>query len=126
MAANTHAIPFNWEWGTLNHECIAGITACVDYLADLGRRIDPSLSGRRAALLSAWKAIQSHERTLVESLITGLLQIPGLKFYGISDPRKFDQRCPTVAARIASHSPPRLAPSWDSAASSPGMAITML
>jgi len=33
----TDAVPFRWEWGTLNHECIAGITACVDYLADLGR-----------------------------------------------------------------------------------------
>jgi cysteine desulfurase family protein (TIGR01976 family) len=34
---NTNAIPNCWEWGTLNHECIAGITGCVDYLADLGR-----------------------------------------------------------------------------------------
>src|ERR1700722_9315425 len=33
----TDAVPNRWEWGTLNHECIAGITACVDYLADLGR-----------------------------------------------------------------------------------------
>lgn len=30
-------LPFRWEWGTLNHECIAGIAACVDYIADLGR-----------------------------------------------------------------------------------------
>jgi cysteine desulfurase family protein (TIGR01976 family) len=36
----TEAIPFRWEWGTLNHECIAGITACVDYLADLGRHAE--------------------------------------------------------------------------------------
>src|ERR1022692_3443262 len=34
----TDAIPNRWEWGTLNHECIAGITACVDYIADLARR----------------------------------------------------------------------------------------
>ncbi|MFZ1156516.1 MAG: cysteine desulfurase-like protein [Candidatus Sulfotelmatobacter sp.] len=34
---NSNAIPNRWEWGTLNHECIAGITACVDYIADLGR-----------------------------------------------------------------------------------------
>src|ERR1700730_11059136 len=34
---NTNAIPNCWEWGTLNHECIAGIAACVEYLADLGR-----------------------------------------------------------------------------------------
>src|ERR1700733_4834546 len=33
----TDAVPNRWEWGTLNHECIAGITACVDYIADLGR-----------------------------------------------------------------------------------------
>jgi cysteine desulfurase family protein (TIGR01976 family) len=113
VAANTHAVPLNWEWGTLNHECIAGITACVDYLADLGRRIDPStdqtLSGRRAALLTAFTAIQRHERILVERLIAGLLQIPGLKFYGITDPERFDARCPTVAVRIAGHTPLRLA-----------------
>ncbi len=105
VAANTHAVPLNWEWGTLNHECIAGITACVDYVADLGRHIDASLSGRRAALLTAWKAIQKHERMLVETLIAGLLPIPGLKLYGISDPERFGERCPTVAVRIAGHTP---------------------
>jgi cysteine desulfurase family protein (TIGR01976 family) len=35
---NTNAIPNCWEWGTLNHECIAGIAACVEYIADLGRQ----------------------------------------------------------------------------------------
>ena len=54
VAANTHAIPLDWEWGTLNHECIAGIMACVDYLASLGQHIDPSHSTRRAALLTAF------------------------------------------------------------------------
>ena len=38
VRANTNAVPQRWEWGTLNHECIAGITACVDYLAELGHR----------------------------------------------------------------------------------------
>jgi cysteine desulfurase family protein (TIGR01976 family) len=109
VAANTHAVPLNWEWGTLNHECIAGITACVDYLADLGRRIDPSASARRIALLAAWKAIQNHERILVERLIAGLLKISGLKLYGISDPSRFADRCPTVAVRIANHTPLALA-----------------
>ena len=109
VAANTHAVPLKWEWGTLNHECIAGITACVDYLADLGRHIDPSASARRIALLTAWKAIQKHERILVESLISGLLKITGLKLYGIMDPARFAERCPTVAVRIAGHTPLKLA-----------------
>src|SRR5436189_5608451 len=95
VRANTNAIPKRWEWGTLNHECIAGITACVDYLANLGRRVDPSSSTRRAALLAAYHAIQKHERHLAERLIHGLAAIPGLKIYGITDPRRFDQRCPT-------------------------------
>src|SRR3981081_2773305 len=44
---NTNAIPNCWEWGTLNHECIAGIAACVEYLADLGRRGDPQGASAR-------------------------------------------------------------------------------
>jgi cysteine desulfurase family protein (TIGR01976 family) len=109
VRANTNASPNRWEWGTLNHECIAGITACVDYLADLGRHTNPSASTRRAALLGGYDAIQKHERGLMESLIRGLLAIPGLKLYGISDPKRFDQRCPTIAVRIKGHTPLELA-----------------
>jgi cysteine desulfurase family protein (TIGR01976 family) len=109
VRANTNAIPHRWEWGTLNHECIAGIAACVDYLADLGRQVDPSASPRRAALLAAYGAIQQHEHGLAEALISGLLTIPGLKFYGIRDVGKLAQRCPTVAVRIAGHTPLELA-----------------
>jgi cysteine desulfurase family protein (TIGR01976 family) len=109
VRANTNAIPNRWEWGTLNHECIAGITACVDYLADLGRQVDPSAPTRRASLLAAYGAIQQHERGLAETLISGLLTIPGVKFYGIRDVGKLDRRCPTVAVRIAGHTPLDLA-----------------
>ncbi len=109
VRANTNAVPHRWEWGTLNHECIAGITACVDYLADLGRQVDPSASTRRAALLAAYGAIQQHEHALAEILISGLLNIPGLKFYGIRDVEKLDRRCPTVAVRIAGQTPLELA-----------------
>jgi cysteine desulfurase family protein (TIGR01976 family) len=109
VRANTNAIPNRWEWGTLNHECIAGITACVDYLADLGRRVNPSASTRQAAVLAAYGAIQKHERELMENLIAGLVAIPGLKLYGISDSKRFDQRCPTLAVRIKGRTPLELA-----------------
>jgi len=109
VRANSNAIPYRWEWGTLNHELIAGIPACVDYWVDLGRQLDPSLSARRGALLAAYAAIHKHERELMERLVPGLLEIPGLTLYGIRDPRRFDQRCPTVAVRIAGHTPLELA-----------------
>ena len=109
VRANTNSIPNCWEWGTLNHECIAGIKACVEYLSDLGRRVSPSVSGRRQAILAAFDAIHKHERALMELLIGGLQQIRGLKIYGINDPKQFDRRCPTLAVRINGHTPLQLA-----------------
>ena len=121
---NTNAIPNCWEWGTLNHECIAGIEACVDYIADLGRRAAecgdgrlgrPSsearqvLAARRAAIEAAYAAIHEHERTLLERMMNGLKTIPGLKIYGITDPARFNDRCATFAVRIEGHTPLELA-----------------
>jgi cysteine desulfurase family protein (TIGR01976 family) len=105
----TEAIPYRWEWGTLNHECIAGITACVEYLAEIGRRTHPEAATRRAAIEAAYEAIHEHERGLMERLVAGLVEIPGLKLYGITDLARFAERCPTLAVRIAGHSPLELA-----------------
>src|ERR1700686_34917 len=57
---NTNAIPNCWEWGTLNHECIAGIAACVEYFTDLGRHARPEVAApgvnkRRAAIEAAYE-----------------------------------------------------------------------
>jgi cysteine desulfurase family protein (TIGR01976 family) len=106
---NTDNIPNCWEWGTLNHECIAGIKACVDYWEELGRRAKPTVTTRRAAILAAHQTIHGHERTMMEKMIAGLLAIPGLKLYGIIDPRRFENRCATIVVRIEGHTPMELA-----------------
>ena len=105
----TDESPSCWESGTLNHECIAGIKACVDYWEELGRRANPAVTTRRAAILAAHKAIHNHERQMLEKMIAGLLAIPGLKLYGISDPQRFENRCATFVVRIAGHTPLELA-----------------
>jgi cysteine desulfurase family protein (TIGR01976 family) len=105
LRANSDEVPYRWEWGTLNHECIAGITACVDYLADLGRQLDPAVSSRRTALTAGYDGILQYERGLTEIMIRGLTSIPGLKLYGISDPDRFEHRCPTFAVRVDGHTP---------------------
>src|SRR5262249_17996224 len=104
---NTNATPNCWEWGTLNHECIAGIEACVEYIADVGRRVtetcgdsrvgeaalsDPEatrgsrmgppsdarpLPNRRAAIEAGYAAIHEHEHALLKAMIDGLKTIPG-------------------------------------------------
>jgi selenocysteine lyase/cysteine desulfurase len=108
VRANTNAVPQRWEWGTLNHECIAGITACVEYLAELGSSV-ASCSDRRQALMSAYDAIRCHERKLMERMLRGLKEIPGLRLYGINDPAQLESRCPTFAVRIDGHAPLELA-----------------
>jgi len=107
VRANTNVVPQRWEWGTLNHECIVGITACVDYLAELGRTAETG--SRREALVNAYALIHQHEQDLAHALANGLLKIPGLKLYGISDHSRFDQRCPTFAVRISGFTPLQLA-----------------
>jgi cysteine desulfurase family protein (TIGR01976 family) len=106
---NTDNIPNCWEWGTLNHEGIAGIKGCVDYWEELGRRAQPSAETRRAAILAAHAAVRRHERTMMERMIAGLLAVPGLKLYGISDPNRLEHRCATFVVRIDGHTPLELA-----------------
>jgi selenocysteine lyase/cysteine desulfurase len=43
--------------------------------------------------------------SLATHMIHGLLAIPGLRFFGISDPARFAERVPTVGVRLANHSP---------------------
>ncbi len=101
----TDVPPDSWETGTQVHEGLAGVGAAIDYLAELGRRYDPAVTSRREALLSAYRAIREHEMALAARMIRGLLAIPGLRFFGISDPAHFAQRVPTVAVRLAERTP---------------------
>ena len=46
---------------------------------------------------------------LMAELLPGLLAIQGLKLYGIADPARMSERCPTFAIRIEGHTPGELA-----------------
>jgi cysteine desulfurase family protein (TIGR01976 family) len=110
----TQDSPERWETGTQNHEGLVGVTAAIDYLTELGRRMGPNTgevrtSKRRPVLLAAMEAIRGYERKLVEPLIRGLLAIPGVTVYGITDSARFDRRTPTVALRLAGQAPQELA-----------------
>ncbi|MDZ8028046.1 MAG: cysteine desulfurase-like protein [Nostoc sp. DedQUE01] len=102
-------IPDCWETGTQNHEAMAGTIAAVNYIAELGRRIAPNALGYRKQILTAMRAICSYERELAEQLVTGLLKIPNLTFYGIRDLENFDCRTPTIGIRLAGYTPGELA-----------------
>lgn len=91
-------LPGRWMTGTQNHECIAGTLSAIDYIADIGRASagSPSLP-RREALRAAYDAIREYEGSLQLQLLAGLGKIDGLKVWGITDPARLSQRCPTVS-----------------------------
>ena len=101
--------PECWETGTQVQELIAGIAAAVDYLAELGRRCEPTVKSRREALLAAYRATRRYETGLFTLLLHGLLAIPGIRIFGITDPKRFEERCSTLSFRLGEHNPTELA-----------------
>jgi cysteine desulfurase family protein (TIGR01976 family) len=105
----TDISPECWETGTQIQELIAGIAAAVDYIAELGRRCDPTVKNRREALHAAYRATHGYETSLVTKLIEGLLAIPGVQIFGITDSKRFDERCSTLSFRLGDHHPTEIA-----------------
>ncbi len=105
----TNTSPESWETGTQVQELIAGIGAAVDYIAELGRHCDPSVKGRREALQAAYRATQQYETALLSRLIAGLQAIPDVRIFGITDAKRFDERCSTLSFRLGNHHPTEIA-----------------
>jgi len=101
--------PGRWMTGTQNHEGIAGTLAAVDYLAELGRRVDPRAWSRRLALRAAFRAIAAYERELIEELLAGLSELRRVRVWGIADPKRLDERVPTVSVTHSQLTPRDLA-----------------
>jgi cysteine desulfurase family protein (TIGR01976 family) len=105
----TNVSPECWETGTQVQELIAGIGAAVDYIASLGRHSDPSVKNRREALQAAYGATHAYETGLLTRLITGLQTIPGIRIFGITDEKQFNERCATLSFRLGDHHPTKIA-----------------
>jgi selenocysteine lyase/cysteine desulfurase len=123
--------PDKFETGTKNHEGLAGTTAAINYLADLGSEFGapfaeqfPGFEGRRLHLKTAMTAIRAYERPLAERLISGLMAIPAVTVYGITDSVRLDRRVPTVAFTLEGYTPHQVAERLGQEESSSGMATT--
>jgi selenocysteine lyase/cysteine desulfurase len=81
----------------------------VDYIAELGRHCDRGVKNRRDALQAAYRATHPYETGLLTRLITGLRAIPGIRIFGITDEKRFDERCATLSFRLGDHHPTKIA-----------------
>lgn len=105
----TETLPGRWMTGTQNHEGITGVQAAIDYLAELGRHLDPQATHRRGALAAAYRAIRTYEEALLTRLLDGLARLPSIKVYGITDPDRYSERVATIAFRHARKRPVEVA-----------------
>ncbi|MGB0598689.1 MAG: cysteine desulfurase-like protein [Rubripirellula sp.] len=119
-------LPGKWMTGTQNFACLAGTLAAIDYLADIGRLQEttppqsqpdnPTLRPdagsdqfRRSALARAYDRIGEYERSLLKPLLSGLASNPHIKIWGIADPDRSHERCPTLSITHDRWSPRELA-----------------
>lgn len=93
LLPSTDDVPERFELGTLPYELLAGVTACVDVLAGLAG--DNTTDGsRRARLVAAMAAVETHEDRLRERIETGLAEL------GASVYSRAARRTPTLLFRL--------------------------
>ena len=91
LAPSTDAVPDRFELGTLPYELLAGVTAMVDFIADLAGA--PEQPDRRHRITSSMTAVATHEEVLHRRLEDGLRTLPGVRLHS-----RAPERTPTILA----------------------------
>jgi cysteine desulfurase family protein (TIGR01976 family) len=89
-------VPERFELGTLPYEVLAGVTAAVDFIADLA---PGGATDRRSRLVASMAAVEAHEDALFERLLAGLTSNDAVTTYGAPA-----RRTPTALFDVAGHS----------------------
>ena len=100
LEPSTDAVPERFELGTLPYEQLAGVTACVDFVADLGA---PPGADRRGRVVASMAAVAAHEDALLEQLLDGLAQVDAITVHG-----RPQRRTPTILLSVEGVDGPRV------------------
>ncbi len=96
----TDDVPERFEFGTLPYELLAGVTAAVDFLAELV----PGTGARRDRLMASMTALEAYEDGMRDRLEAGLSADSRIRLYG-----RAAHRTPTVLFTIAGTAPAEVA-----------------
>lgn len=99
LRCSTDELPGRLETGTPQIELLAGLTATVDYFAELAAE-DASSKTRRDRIRYGFDASTAYEVGLSRHLIQGILDIDGLTIHGITDDALMNERVPTVSFTV--------------------------
>jgi cysteine desulfurase family protein (TIGR01976 family) len=97
-------VPYKFNIGTPNMEGFAGARAAFSYIAGIGDDFGASFapqysgfSGRRLSLKLGMAAIAEYELGLSRRLNEGLKRFENVQVFGITDPDRLRERCPTYS-----------------------------
>ncbi|WP_374929536.1 cysteine desulfurase-like protein [Kytococcus sedentarius] len=96
LLPSTDEVPERFELGTLPYELMAGVTAAVDFLADLV----PGDGDRRARLTASYDALHEHEAALLARMEAGIAELPGARLHS-----RAALRTPTLLFTLEGHDP---------------------
>ncbi len=99
--------PSKLEVGTYVYENVAGMDAAVRYLEDLGRKINPAATSRRAALVASTEAIKCYEAQLSGAMLDALASAKAT-VYGITTKDQIAHRTPTFGFNLPGISPAKV------------------
>ncbi|MHA1187425.1 MAG: aminotransferase class V-fold PLP-dependent enzyme [Candidatus Heimdallarchaeota archaeon] len=105
--------PFKWESGTRNQAMFAAITAVMDHFLWIAEEIKPKFDGQlmeymdvkrdlKIAMHGIETYLQELSKIVLEGFddVPGLLNIPNVKVYGITDTKRLDKRDPTFSFAV--------------------------
>ena len=94
LLPSSDAVPQRFELGTLPWEQLAGVTAAVDFLADL---VPPRAGAptRRERVVASMTAVEEHEDRLLARLLDGLAGLPAVTVHG-----RAARRTPTLLLTV--------------------------
>jgi len=96
LLPSSEVVPERFELGTLPYELLAGVSATVDFIAQLAAGV----GDRRTRVLASMAAVEEHEAALMKRLLDGLREQGAVTLHG--SPQR---RTPTVLFSVADHSP---------------------
>lgn len=114
----TNELPGKFETGTQNHEGIAGVLGALEYFEWIGKEFggeyveglqEDGYTGRKLELKKGMTAIRAYEFELNRALLSALEAVPGLHIFGLTDPRRLDERVATFSFRIGDIPPRKIA-----------------
>ncbi len=111
------SLPGRFETSTQNHEGLAGVLGAVEYFDWLGQTFGQAyeekyagrFSGCRLHLKQALAAVRAYEFEINRAVLAALGDVPGLRLYGLVDPRRLEARVPTLAFTLEGWHPRQVA-----------------